>query len=149
MDTLSRLARSALMSKVGTKDTLPEKRVRRFIHGRGLRFKLHPPDLPGKPDIVLPKWKTIIFVHGCFWHGCSLCDHGRRKPKSNKAFWEEKIRKNIARDSLRQRELRELGWSVFVIWECQTRKDSILQERLTDIFPDGISGMRTKLKGDS
>jgi DNA mismatch endonuclease (patch repair protein) len=120
------------MRSVGQKDTAPEIAVRRYLHAAGLRFRLHPPDLPGRPDIVAPRRRTAIFVHGCFWHGHD-CVHGRVAAKSNTAFWAAKIEANRQRDLRKERELRRLGWVVETVWECQCtnrRKLAALARRL-------------------
>ena len=110
--------RSELMSHVRSKDTTPEKKVRSWLHKHGYRFRLHRKDLPGCPDIVLPKYKTIIFVHGCFWHRHEGCKRAST-PKSNVVFWQKKFRKNIERDTKIQKELETLGWQIVVLWQCQ------------------------------
>lgn len=106
------------MKRVGRKDTAPELAVRRYLHAQGLRFRLHARDLPGTPDLVLPRRRTVIFVHGCFWHGHS-CAHGRVRARSNAAYWEAKIRDNQSRDMRKTEVLRGLGWFVETIWECE------------------------------
>ena len=110
------------MSSVKSKNTGPELRVRSVLHRHGLRFRLHRKDLPGSPDIVLPKYKTVIFVHGCFWHGHD-CSKGRR-PSSNQNFWNKKLNNNIQRDKVNYTSLQELGWDVKVIWECSVSEDT-------------------------
>lgn len=105
------------MQSVGQKNTGPEIVVRKALHAMGYRFRLHARSLPGKPDIVLPKWKVVILVHGCFWHGHG-CSKGRL-PKSKQDYWSEKIESNQARDSRTKRELQKLGWRVLVIWQCE------------------------------
>lgn len=116
MDIFSQKKRSMIMSAIKDKDTKPEKIVRSILHKHGLRFRIHRKDLPGRPDIVLPKYKIAILVHGCFWHGHS-CPDGRR-PKSNQQFWNEKLDKNIARDARKLDELQRVGWKAVVVWEC-------------------------------
>ena len=116
MDRYSAKKRSYLMSLVKNKDTKPEIIVRSILHKNGLRFRLHRKDLPGCPDIVLPKYKTAIFVHGCFWHGHD-CPKGRR-PASNQEFWNDKLDRNMERDETNYVLLQSLGWSVKIIWEC-------------------------------
>lgn len=106
------------MKRVGREGTAPEMRVRRHLHKRGLRYSLHTPGLPGRPDIVMTRRRTVVFVHGCFWHG-HACRHGRVSPRTNADYWTAKIADNRARDARQQRELRELGWRVEVIWECE------------------------------
>jgi DNA mismatch endonuclease, patch repair protein len=123
MDCMSSEERSLLMARIRSRDTSPELIVRRLVHGMGFRFRLHQKDLPGKPDLVLARHKCILLVHGCFWHrhGCALSS----KPKTNSAYWEEKIAANIARDARNTTLLQELGWRVKVIWECETRRADV------------------------
>jgi len=106
------------MSKIRGKDTTPELIVRRLVHLAGFRFRLHRKELPGNPDLVLPRLKKVIFVHGCFWHG----HKHKSMPKTNTAFWEAKIRTNMERDKQNIKELKKIGWSSLVVWECRTRK---------------------------
>ena len=118
-DTLTKARRSWNMSRIRGKDTTPEKFVRSVLHRLGYRFRLHGKDLPGRPDIVLKKHKTVVFVHGCFWHrhrGCRNCT----TPTNRRAWWLEKLEGNAARDKVKARALRRIGWRVIVIWECQT-----------------------------
>ena len=115
-DHLSKEARSRLMSRVKGRDTKPELAVRSALHRAGFRFRLHRRDLPGRPDVVLPRFKTVIFVHGCFWHGHD-CKRGKL-PSSNKSFWTTKISGNVRRDKANSDALRDLGWSTITIWEC-------------------------------
>ena len=110
------------MSLVKNKNTGPELLVRSILHKHGLRFRLHRKDLPGSPDIVLPKYKTVIFVHGCFWHGHD-CPRGRR-PDSNQEFWNKKLNNNIQRDKAHYAMLENLGWIVKVVWECSVLKNT-------------------------
>jgi DNA mismatch endonuclease (patch repair protein) len=117
------------MSRVKGRDTKPEKIVRSLLHGMGYRFRLNQKSLPGSPDIVLPKYKKAVFVHGCFWHGHEGCQRAAR-PTSNADFWNQKIEGNIKRDSVKLRELRKLGWKATVIWQCQIRDMHSLQKRL-------------------
>jgi len=114
--------RSEIMAKVHGTDTTPEIRVRKLLHNMGYRFRLHQRDLPGKPDIVLPKYRTAIFVHGCFWHGCPKCRHAQIRPAANSDYWNNKLDRTIERDKENQRKLRKMGWYVMVIWECETKK---------------------------
>ncbi|MFC4257411.1 very short patch repair endonuclease [Marinobacter lacisalsi] len=120
MDSLTPVERSERMSRVRHKNTKPEMVVRRLVHGMGYRFRLHAKDLPGSPDLVFRSRRSVIFVHGCFWHrhsGCRLA----RLPKSRTTFWSQKLEENQQRDRRNQEELRELGWSVLVVWECELR----------------------------
>jgi len=119
-DVFTKEKRSEIMSRVKCKDTKPEKLVRSMLHRMGYRFRLHVKDLPGKPDIVLPRFRKIILVHGCFWHGHGRCRKGQR-PESNKQFWNKKIEKNKHRDRLTRSRLKRLGWKVLIIWECETK----------------------------
>lgn len=121
------------MSRVGSNDTGPEMRVRKVAHAMGLRFRLHRKDLPGHPDIVFPRWRIAIFVHGCFWHRHPGCKKATT-PKSNIEFWTRKFEANVARDIRTQRELEDLGWKVAVIWECGTKSPSEIHRQLTEIF---------------
>lgn len=129
MDTISKTKRSEVMSKVRAKNTKPEIAVRKLLHHMGLRFRLHRNDLPGKPDICLPKYKAVIFVHGCFWHRHAKCQK-TRMPKSNLAYWETKFANNIERDKQHKRSLKKLGWTVITVWECEVRNGAKLQQRL-------------------
>lgn len=119
MDTLSRAERSVRMSLVRSKDTKPEMVVRQIAHSLGFRFRLHRRDLPGSPDLVFPRLRKVVFVHGCFWHQHS-CAAGDRIPKSRVTFWRKKLMGNALRDSRNVRALRRMGWQVLTIWECQT-----------------------------
>jgi DNA mismatch endonuclease (patch repair protein) len=119
MDRLSPDRRSANMARIRSKDTAPEMAVRRFLHAAGLRYRLHRDRLPGKPDLVFPKWRICVFVHGCFWHGCRHCIDGTRRVKSNIDYWSGKVAENRARDARHKAALEEAGWTVFTIWECQ------------------------------
>ena len=119
---------SEIMGRIRARDTLPELQVRRTLHKMGYRFRLNRKDLPGKPDIVLPKWKTVIHVHGCFWHGHTCCEG--HVPKSNREYWMPKLKRNIKRDSEHSAELRRLGWSQIVIWECETGSLEKLERHL-------------------
>ncbi len=129
MDRLTPEERSRLMSRVRGKDTGPELVVRRLAHRLGFRFRLHRRDLPGTPDLVFPRLRKAILVHGCFWHSHVGCRAGRA-PSSNEDYWEPKLRRNVERDAANQEALRRLGWEVLVIWECETRKPAVLAERL-------------------
>jgi DNA mismatch endonuclease (patch repair protein) len=120
-DIFDQRKRSELMSRVRSSDTGPELRVRRLLHAMGYRFRLHPAKLPGRPDIVLPRFRTAIFVNGCFWHGHRDCGAAKR-PQTNVNFWNEKIDGNIARDKRTVRQLRRLGWKVIVVWECDVSR---------------------------
>lgn len=130
MDRITPSDRSRLMSRVRGKNTRPELRVRSLLHRLGFRFRLHRRDLPGRPDLVLAKYRAAIFVHGCFWHGHS-CSKGRIKPSSNVAFWQKKLSDNQRRDARKRRELEAAGWKVITIWECETANETELARRLS------------------
>lgn len=128
-DTLSAAARSALMSRIRGANTKPEIVVRSLLHRMGFRFRLHRRDLPGSPDIVLPRHATVVFVHGCFWHRHARCK-GATTPKSRVDFWQAKFAKNVERDKRNRRDLRRLGWKVVVVWECDLKKPVRLEATL-------------------
>jgi DNA mismatch endonuclease (patch repair protein) len=116
------------MSRIRGKNTTPEVHLRKLLHAAGYRFRLHAPDLPGKPDIVLKKYKTVIFVHGCFWHRHDGCN-GATIPKTRTEFWTEKFRATVERDLRKKEELEQAGWKVIVVWECElkTGPDEVLK----------------------
>lgn len=128
MDRLSPERRSWLMSRVRGVNTKPEVAVRSILHRMGYRFRLHRRDLPGTPDIVLPRYSAAIFVHGCFWHG-HVCKR-TKMPKSRKDYWIEKIETNQRRDRRARRRLRALGWNVIVVWECELKQPDRLAAKL-------------------
>ncbi|NLS91516.1 MAG: DNA mismatch endonuclease Vsr [Planctomycetaceae bacterium] len=119
-DVFSPEKRSAIMARIKGGNTKPELLVRRIVHSLGYRYRLHSKQLPGKPDLVLPRHHKVIFVHGCFWHGHPRCKRSAL-PTSNVTFWQEKIGKNRVRDKRTVRNLRRMGWEVLVVWQCQTR----------------------------
>lgn len=131
-DTVSPEKRSDMMSGIRGKDTKPEIVVRRLLHRLGYRFRLHCKDLPGRPDIVLPKWRTVIFVNGCYWHGHKDC-HLFRLPKTRTEFWAKKIEGNQARDQRNYIVLEAAGWKVLVIWECAVSKKKSLTTKQLEI----------------
>ena len=116
-DTVNSTKRSRIMSRVRSRHTTPELTVRRALHGAGYRFRLHRKDLPGNPDIVLPKYDTVVLVNGCFWHGHD-CHRGSRVPSTNTEYWQTKVQRNRDRDSVVRKSLVEAGWRVVTIWEC-------------------------------
>lgn len=127
------LQRSALMARIRSGNTQPEIAVRKLLHALGYRFRLHRRDLPGKPDIVLPRHRLAIFVHGCFWHqhpGCRLAS----KPKTRQEYWEPKLAGNVSRDRIAQDAVTSLGWRVAVVWECDTRDPQALLNRILSVF---------------
>ena len=129
VDTISLAYRSEIMSRVRAKDTKPEMVVRRMLHAAGYRYRLHAHDLPGKPDLVFPARRKVVFINGCFWHrhrGCALA----RLPKSRIEFWTEKLERNRERDERNVAALRELGWEVLTVWECEVRNPATLMPRV-------------------
>jgi DNA mismatch endonuclease (patch repair protein) len=127
-DIVDQATRSRMMSGIRGRDTQPELKVRRYLHALGFRFRVHARDLPGRPDLVLTRYRTAIFVHGCFWHqhaGCRLA----ARPDTNGAFWRAKLSGNVERDKRQEDELRSLGWRVATVWECEG-EDRL--ERLAD-----------------
>ena len=117
--------RSYNMSRIKGKDTKPEETVRKYVFSKGFRYRKNVSTLPGKPDIVLPKYKTCIFVHGCFWHKHEGCKYFVW-PKSNEEFWKDKLEKNVTRDKNEQAELEKMGWHILIVWECQLKKKNKL-----------------------
>ena len=140
-DKFSPEERSRIMARVKGRDTKPEKIVRSLLHELGYRFRLHRKDLPGKPDIVLPKHKKAIYVHGCFWHSHPGCRRATR-PTTNVEFWNKKIDGNVARDRAAQNALELLGWEHLIVWQCETRDLNTLAATLTS-FLKGKNDERT------
>ena len=132
-DVFSEAKRSAVMRRVRGKDTSPEVRVRKVLTRLGARYRLHRADLPGKPDIVLPGRRLVLFVHGCFWHGHD-CARGARVPKANRDYWLAKVGRNRARDLAAREALAALGWRVETIWECELKDTPTLKARLEDLL---------------
>ena len=126
-------ARSRIMRAVKGRDTVPEMIVRRLAHRMGYRFRVCRKDLPGRPDIVFPRLRKVIFVHGCFWHG-HHCARGARVPKGNRAYWVKKIAGNRARDKKNLERLAAVGWKALVVWECATRDERDLSERVREFL---------------
>lgn len=118
-DVVDKATRSRMMAGIQSKNTKPETIIRKGLHARGFRYSLHPKGLPGKPDIVMPKWRVAIFVHGCFWHrhGCFLS----KMPATNTDFWDSKLSKNQHRDEIVKQQLADAGWRIASVWECATR----------------------------
>lgn len=146
-DRISAELRSRIMARIRGADTRPEMRVRRLLHGMGYRYRLHRRDLPGTPDLVFPARRKIIFVHGCFWHQHN-CPRGSR-PASNQDFWNRKLDKNVLRDRKNITALEGIGWSVLVVWECETNDLECLTERLDGFLRGGGSAAspRTGIPG--
>ena len=132
MDRIAPDHRSWNMSRIKSKDTMPEHIVRSFLHRRGFRFRLHVKTLPGHPDIVLPKYKTVIEVRGCFWHRHPKCRQATT-PSTNIEFWQEKFRRNVTRDRNTKKRLKKLGWKLIVVWQCELKKDGFLETLLDKI----------------
>ncbi|MBQ0072453.1 MAG: DNA mismatch endonuclease Vsr [Spirochaetales bacterium] len=141
MDKLSPEERHYTMSRIRGKDTRPEVLVRKYLFGKGLRFRKNVRRLPGTPDIVLPKFKTVVFVNGCFWHGHEDCRYFIL-PSSNPEFWKAKIEKNQERDKRNQIALEALGWHVTNLWECELRTKALRKERLDDLYLEIIGQYR-------
>lgn len=140
-DTLTKIERSIRMGRVKSRDTSPELQVRRMIHRMGFRYRLYVRELPGRPDIVLPRHRKAVFVHGCFWHrhaalGCKLA----RLPKSRLEFWLPKLESNRRRDQRDMRKLRNAGWQIMVVWECQLRDKERLENRLKRFLGERNAG---------
>lgn len=142
MDTVTASRRSEIMAAIRSKNTAPELAVRRYLHGTGLRFRIHASALPGRPDIVFSGRRTCVFVHGCFWHGCTHCIDGRRAVKSNKGYWGPKIAGNRARDGRHQQALAAAGWTVLTIWECQASDTAVLEALAASIRAIGLARRR-------
>ncbi len=135
MDVLSEERRSWNMSRIRDRDTKPERQVRSMLHRMGYRFRLNRSDLPGKPDIVLPRYRTVVLVHGCFWHRHKRCKYAYT-PKSRQQFWKSKFSKNVERDQKVIRALKELGWRVLLVWECELRAPQRLMDKLSGSFSE-------------
>lgn len=145
-DIKSKESRSYNMSKIAGKDTKPEQLVRKYLFSKGFRYRKNDKRLPGSPDLVLPKYKTVIFVNGCFWHGHKGCKYFVW-PKNNAEFWRKKIESNIARDERNQSQLENLGWNVLIIWECELRSKNreatltILEDKLNQLLKQKAAGV--------
>lgn len=133
MDIISAKRRSEIMARIGSRNTAPELAVRRMAHRLGLRFRLHRKDLPGCPDLVFPRYRLALFVHGCFWHRHSCCPNST-SPKTRPEFWAAKFSANVERDKKATAELRTRGWKVEVIWECEAENPNRLDQRLNQII---------------
>ncbi|ABE63300.1 T/G mismatch-specific endonuclease [Nitrobacter hamburgensis X14] len=146
VDRLTPERRSWLMSRVGGKNTTPEIVVRKVAHSLGLRFRLHRKQLPGTPDLVFPKWRTAIFVHGCFWHrhpGCAKAS----TPKSRTEYWQDKFETNVRRDKKNVALLRKQGWLVLTVWECETKNVDKLGAKLSQAFKKRAQYMVRSTRG--
>ena len=127
--------RSKVMAKIKSKNTKPEMTVRSLCHELGLRFRLHRKDLPGSPDLVFPKRRLCLFVHGCFWHQHPGCKYAYQ-PKSRPEFWLQKLQKNVIRDHTAKADLEAMGWRVAIIWECQTKRKDMLALEIETLMAD-------------
>ena len=132
-DTVYAATRSRIMSSVPQRDTQPELKVRSLLHRLGYRFRVAKRNLPGRPDIVLTRYRSVIFVHGCFWHQHAGCRRAA-KPNSNAEYWLKKLNRNVQRDIQNARNLKQLGWRVLVIWECELRDLERVETRIHDFF---------------
>jgi DNA mismatch endonuclease (patch repair protein) len=132
-DVYDQAKRSAVMARVKSKDTTPEKALRRLLTGLGARYRLHRKDLPGNPDVVMPGRRLAFFVHGCFWHGHD-CARGSRVPKANRDYWLAKVARNVARDARSIEALAAAGWRVEVVWECDFKDEVALTARLRSVL---------------
>jgi DNA mismatch endonuclease (patch repair protein) len=141
MDTLTKAEHSERMSRIKGKDSVAEMRLRRLIHGMGFRYRLHGENLPGKPDLVFPSRKAVIFMHGCFWHRHPDCRLARL-PKSKLDFWQEKLETNKRRDEMNLALLKNMGWRVLVIWECQIKTQDFneISEVARSFLAEGTGG---------
>lgn len=131
-DVHDKATRSYNMSRIKGKNTKPEMLVRKFLHAQGFRYRLHVNDMPGKPDIVLPKYRTVIFIHGCFWHGHEHCRY-YVLPKTRTEWWLNKINRNVANDNISVKKLELAGWRIIIIWEC-TLKANVVNKTLRELL---------------
>lgn len=136
-DRLTKKQRSRVMSRVKNKNTKPEVQVRSMLHRMGYRFRLHRRDLPGAPDVVLPRHRKVIFVHGCFWHNHD-CPRGKR-PSTRIEFWNAKLDANVERDRANRKALEEQGWKVLVVWQCELKNSDTLREKLRRFMEEDTS----------
>ena len=145
-DIVNSRRRSELMAGIRGRDTVPERTVRHIAHGMGLRFRLHRRDLPGRPDLVFPRHRLAVFVHGCFWHRHEGCRYAYT-PKSRTEFWAGKFAQNTARDRRNEEALRDLGWTVLVIWECEARdEESVKQSLAACLRPGSAATLRNSTR---
>ena len=139
-DRISKERRSWNMSRIKGKDTKPEKQLRSLLHLAGFRFRLHRPGLPGRPDIVLPKYRSVVFVHGCYWHRHKGCPN-TTTPKSRTEFWDKKFKETVKRDEKKAKELKQSGWNVITVWECELDKNpQRVLEDVTKRLKEGHDG---------
>lgn len=140
VDVVDSATRSRMMAGIQSRDTKPELLVRKYLHGRGLRYRLHAKELPGKPDLVFPKYRTVVFVHGCFWHQHASCKYAVQ-PQTRSEFWGQKLSENVKRDSYQIEALKEMGWRVIVVWECELRDEAA---SLDSLFTNITKGSKSK-----
>jgi len=140
MDNLTREKRSWNMSRIQSKNTAPEKIVRSILHAMGYRFRLHVASLPGTPDVVLPKYKAVIFVHGCFWHRHAGCKYAY-SPKTRVQFWQKKFKENMSVHEKATQELDQMGWRVLVIWECELKNLDLVKQKLTLFIQESLQNV--------
>ena len=136
MDSITPEHRSWNMSRIRSRDTLPEIRVRSLLHRLGFRFSLRRKELPGKPDIVMPARRTVVFVHGCFWHRHAGCRNALMPSTTRRSFWETKLKGNVARDARIHTQLEALGWQVITVWECALADEGLVTKRLSAALKD-------------
>jgi DNA mismatch endonuclease (patch repair protein) len=131
-DIFSKAKRSEIMSKISGKETKPEIKVRKYLFAKGFRYRKNDKKLAGKPDIVLPKYKTVILIHGCFWHSHTDCPKSAL-PTTNQEFWEKKIQGNVERDKTNQEKLLNFGWNVIVIWQCHIKNQTLFEKTMKKV----------------
>jgi DNA mismatch endonuclease, patch repair protein len=139
VDIYSKEKRSKIMSKIKGKETKPEILIRKFLFSEGFRYRINDERYPGKPDLVLPKYKTVIFIHGCFWHGHEGCK-ASKLPATNAEFWEKKISDNIVRDRKNVEKLEDEGWNVITVWQCEIKSKAKREERLKFLVEQILKG---------
>ncbi|MGN7741003.1 very short patch repair endonuclease [Pseudomonas sp. 22526] len=135
MDIVSKEVRSRMMASIRSSNTIPEMKVRKLLHKHGFRYRLHPREIPGRPDVVLPRYRVCIFIHGCFWHRHPECRYATN-PSSREDFWRLKFEQNVKRDMRNRNELLQQGWRVFELWECGIRKPEAEMKWLLEAVPD-------------
>ena len=135
MDVVSKDVRSKMMANIRGTNTVPEMKIRKLLHKNGFRYRLHPRELPGRPDIVLPRYHLCILIHGCFWHRHPGCRYATT-PSSREDFWRSKFEQNVNRDTRNRHELLQQGWRVFELWECGIRKPEVAMNWLLEAVPD-------------
>jgi DNA mismatch endonuclease, patch repair protein len=145
VDRITQQTRSLIMSRVKAKDTTPELRVRKIAYALGYRFRIHRRDLPGTPDVVIPKLRLVLFVHGCFWHRHTGCVRATT-PRSNYEFWRRKLDRNVERDEQAMSDLAAKGWDARIIWECETKDAVALAVRLRELFESRLNDLCQKRK---